>query len=348
MPGGLSEKKARAPRAFISLSILLILSAFSLLAAIAWGSTGFKFREFFDYLFHGISGAEVILFKIRLPRALLSYLVGGGLAVAGCCLQGVFKNPMADSHILGVSAGAGFGAAACIALGFGGAGFGLSAFGLGSVALGALAGGIFAVLLVTQFARVGRRTSASALLLAGVAVSSFFTALTSGIMILHRESMEQVVYWTLGSFSSASFEKVRFAALLILPCAALCMLFARPLNIMLLGEEDARMLGVDTVRTTRALVILTTLLAAGCVSVSGIVGFVGLMLPHILRLMTGPDHRLLLPCSFLGGGVFLCLADTLARSLFPPLEVPVGVLSALFGVPFFLYLLRRQSKGGRA
>ena len=300
-----------------------------------------------DYLISGTSNAEVILFKIRLPRALLSYLVGGGLAVAGCCLQGVFKNPMADSHILGVSAGAGFGAAACIALGIGGASFGIAALGLGSVAVCALLGGILAVMLVTQFARVGSRTSVSALLLSGVAVSSLFTALTSGIMILHRESMEQVVFWTLGSFSAASFEKVRFAALCILPCSALCMLFARPLNIMLLGEEDARMLGVDTARTTRVLIILTTLLAAGCVSVSGIVGFVGLMLPHILRLMTGPDHRLLLPCSFLGGGVFLCLADMLARSLFPPLEIPVGVLSAIFGVPFFLYLLRRQGKGGR-
>ena len=329
---GESAKKARGARALISVSLLLALSVFALLAAVAWGSTGFKVREVLDYLISGTSNAEVILFKIRLPRALLSYLVGGGLAVAGCCLQ--------------VSAGAGFGAAACIALGIGGASFGIAALGLGSVAVCALLGGVLAVMLVTQFARVGSRTSASALLLSGVAVSSLFTALTSGIMILHRESMEQVVFWTLGSFS-ASFEKVRFAALLILPCSALCMLFARPLNIMLLGEEDARMLGVDTARTTRVLIILTTLLAAGCVSVSGIVGFVGLMLPHILRLMTGPDHRLLLPCSFLGGGVFLCLADMLARSLFPPLEIPVGVLSAIFGVPFFLYLLRRQGKGGR-
>ena len=342
---GESAKKARGARALISVSLLLALSVFALLAAVAWGSTGFKVREVLDYLISGTSNAEVILFKIRLPRALLSYLVGGGLAVAGCCLQGVFKNPMADSHILGVSAGAGFGAAACIALGIGGASFGIAALGLGSVAVCALLGGILAVMLVTQFARVGSRTSVSALLLSGVAVSSLFTALTSGIMILHRESMEQVVFWTLGSFSAASFEKVRFAALCILPCSALCMLFARPLNII--GEEDARMLGVDTARTTRVLIILTTLLAAGCVSVSGIVGFVGLMLPHILRLMTGPDHRLLLPCSFLGGGVFLCLADMLARSLFPPLEIPVGVLSAIFGVPFFLYLLRRQGKGGR-
>ena len=333
MPGA-SAKKARAARALLSVLLLLALSVFALLAAVAWGSTGFKVREVLEYLVSGTSNAEVILFKIRLPRALLSYLVGGGLAVAGCCLQGVFKNPMADSHILGVSAGAGFGAAACIALGIGGASFGIAALGLGSVAVCALLG-------------VGSRTSDSALVLSGGAVSSLFTALTSGIMILHRESMEQVVFWTLGSFSAASFEKVRFAALCILPCSALCMLFARPLNIMLLGEEDARMLGVDTARTTRVLIILTTLLAAGCVSVSGIVGFVGLMLPHILRLMTGPDHRLLLPCSFLGGGVFLCLADMLARSLFPPLEIPVGVLSALFGVPFFLYLLRRQGKGGR-
>ena len=342
-----SAKTALRVRACISVITLLVLSFFALLLAVAWGSTGFKVREFLEYLFTGASSAEVILFKIRLPRALLSYLVGGGLAVAGCCLQGVFKNPMADSHILGVSAGAGFGAAACIAFGIGGASFGIAAFGLGNVALGALIGGMLAVLFVVQFARIGRRVATSALLLSGIAVSSLFTALTSGIMILHRESMEQVVFWTLGSFTAASFEKVRFAALLILPCSALCMVFARPLNIMLLGEEDARMLGVDPVKTTRMLVLLTTLLAAGCVSVSGIVGFVGLMLPHILRLMTGPDHRLLLPCSFLGGGIFLCLADMLARSLFPPLEIPVGVLSALFGVPFFLYLLRRQGKGGR-
>lgn len=248
MPGA-SAKKARAARALLSVLLLLALSVFALLAAVAWGSTGFKVREVLEYLVSGTSNAEVILFKIRLPRALLSYLVGGGLAVAGCCLQGVFKNPMADSHILGVSAGAGFGAAACIALGIGGASFGIAALGLGSVAVCALLGGILAVMLVTQFARVGSRTSVSALLLSGVAVSSLFTALTSGIMILHRESMEQVVFWTLGSFSAASFEKVRFAALCILPCSALCMLFARPLNIMLLGEEDARMLGVDTART---------------------------------------------------------------------------------------------------
>ncbi len=345
---GRDVKKARGIRAAISLSALLLLSGFALLAAVAWGSTGFKVKEFFDYLLYGASGAEVILFKIRLPRALLSYLVGGGLAVAGCCLQGVFKNPMADSHILGVSSGAGFGAAVGIALGVGGSSASISVFGLGGVALCALVGGIFAVVLAMRFARVGNRTSASALLLAGVAVSSLFSALTSGVMILSRESMDQVVFWTMGGFSAATFEKVRFAAFLILPCSAVCMLFARQLNIMLLGEEDARMLGVDTGRTTRALIAITTFLAAGCVSVSGIVGFVGLMLPHILRLMTGPDHRLLLPCSFLGGGVFLCLADMLARSLFPPLEVPVGVLSALFGVPFFLYLLRSQGKGGRS
>ena len=183
MPGA-SAKKARAARALLSVLLLLALSVFALLAAVAWGSTGFKVREVLEYLVSGTSNAEVILFKIRLPRALLSYLVGGGLAVAGCCLQGVFKNPMADSHILGVSAGAGFGAAACIALGIGGASFGIAALGLGSVAVCALLGGILAVMLVTQFARVGSRTSVSALLLSGVAVSSLFTALTSGSCIV--------------------------------------------------------------------------------------------------------------------------------------------------------------------
>jgi len=203
----------------------------------------------------------------------------------------------------------------------------------------------FVYLLASGSARMGvSRSNTGALLLAGVAVTSLLGALTSAIMLIDRTNTDKILLWTLGSFNGATFEKARFAALTILPASLLCMAFARPLNVMLLGEEDARMLGVDYTRTMRALMLLTTALTASAVSVSGVIGFVGLMLPHIVRLLTGPDHKLLLPCSFLGGGIFLCVMDMLSRSLFPPLELPVGVLCAICGVPFFLWLLRKRGR----
>lgn len=336
--------KLNRKRGVIATSVLLLLSVLALVLALSLGSTGFRLAELFRLIGGDDSGnTKGIILNIRLPRALLSYLVGGALSIAGCCLQGVFKNPMADSHVLGVSSGAGLGAAVAITFGVG-----ISTLGIGSVAFCALLGGVAAVAIVYFLSRVNSRTSTSALLLSGIAISSLFSALTSAMMLIDRSNTEQILLWTLGSFGGATFEKVRFAAVTILPCAVICLFFARPLNIMLLGEEDARMLGVDYARTTRLLLFLTTILTACAVSVSGVIGFVGLILPHILRLIVGPDHRLLLPCSFLGGGIFLCLADMLARSVFPPLEVPVGVLSAICGVPFFLYLLRRQGKGGMA
>jgi len=330
-----SKKKIRPIVAIIA---LVIMSFLALMLALSLGSTGFRLGEFFRLLFgEAQSGTAGVIVGIRLPRALLSYLVGGALAVSGCCLQGVFKNHMADSHILGVSSGAGLGAALAITLNLG-----ATAFKIGGVAVWALVGGLGAMALVHSIARVGRRSGAGALLLSGVAVSSMLGALTSAIMLIDRTNTDKILLWTLGSFNAATFEKVSFAALTILPASALCLLFARPLNIMLLGEEDSRLLGVDYNRVTRVLMLLTTVITASAVSVSGVIGFVGLMLPHIVRLLTGPDHRLLMPCSFLGGGIFLCTMDMLSRSLFPPLELPVGVLCAMCGVPFFLYLLRKR------
>lgn len=325
------------------LAILIVLSALALIFGVVMGSTGLKLSELSLLFSPSTEPSAVILRSVRLPRTILSYLVGGGLAVAGCCLQGVFKNPMADSHILGVSSGAGFGAAVAMTMG---AGAGLSLYGLGGIAAFAFAGGLLCVMLVFFASRVKSRISTTSLLLAGIALSSLFSALTSAIMILNRGRLDNIFMWLLGSFSSASYSKVLFAAVSILPVSAGLMLFSRPLNVMLLGEEEARMLGVDYSCHLRIIILLATVLAASCVAVSGVVGFVGLIIPHMIRLAAGPDHRTLLPCSFLGGGVFLCVMDTLSRCLFPPIELPVGVLCAICGVPFFLFIMKRYAKGG--
>lgn len=247
------------------LAILIVLSALALIFGVVMGSTGLKLSELSLLFSPSTEPSAVILRSVRLPRTILSYLVGGGLAVAGCCLQGVFKNPMADSHILGVSSGAGFGAAVAMTMG---AGAGLSLYGLGGIAAFAFAGGLLCVMLVFFASRVKSRISTTSLLLAGIALSSLFSALTSAIMILNRGRLDNIFMWLLGSFSSASYSKVLFATVSILPVSAGLMLFSRPLNVMLLGEEEARMLGVDYSRHLRIIILLATVLAPSCVAVS--------------------------------------------------------------------------------
>jgi iron complex transport system permease protein len=248
----------------------------------------------------------------------------------------MFKNPMADSYVIGVSSGAALGAT--IALTFSAS---LAFLGFGAVAILAFLGALLAVFAVYNLARVHGKVSTFSLLLAGIAVSTLCSALVYCIMILFRDKMEHIVMWTMGSFSSASWDKVIFAVPAMLVASALCLLFARDLNIMLQGDEAARHLGVDAGRVRRSLIVLTTLAAACAVSVSGIIGFVGLIVPHVLRLILGPDHRRLLPFSFFGGGIFLLICDTIARVVLDTQEIPVGVITAVIGVPFFLVLLRR-------
>lgn len=280
---------------------------------------------------------QIILLQVRLPRAILSFLVGGALAIMGASLQGMFKNPLADPHILGISAGAGLGATIAIILGLRD-----SFAGIGSVTGFAFIGAIGAVFLVYALSRVKGRITTSSLLLAGIAVSSLVTALISALMILNRNKLEQVVLWTMGSFSTTGWTQLIWSAPLILIGALLSWFFARDLNLLLLGDEEARHLGVEIQKTKRWLLIITSFTTAAAVSVSGIIGFVGLMVPHMVRLVLGPDHRVLLPFSFLTGGCFLLLVDTLARTVASPLEIPVGILTAILGGPFFLYLLRKR------
>ena len=329
---------------------LLLLLAIVALAAVACtvGSSGIPLsqtlRIWGDLLLGRESGNgtyRLIVAGVRMPRILLSILVGGALAVSGACMQGVFKNPMADPGILGISSGAGLGGALCIALGWQ---FGL--LGMGAIPLCAFAGGALAVAAVYSLARVRGRVSVLSLLLAGTAVSAFLSAMTSGLMVLHHDKIESIITWTMGSFTSANWEKLLWAAPPILVCCGLTLFFGRDLNALLLGDEEARSLGINAHRTRLCLLALCTL-ATGCaVAACGVIGFVGLMAPHAMRLLVGPDHRVLLPFSFLGGGFFLLLMDTLARTLAAPLELPVGVLTAAVGGPFFLILLRRSNRKG--
>lgn len=283
------------------------------------------------------STACTIVLKVRMPRVLTSYVVGAALSVCGACMQGLFRNPMADPHLLGVSSGAALGVAVSAMVGAG--------------ALRNLSGlfafvfAIATVILVLALSKVRGRVSTLSLVLAGIAVSALLNACTSGLMIINRDKLEDVYMWTMGSFTSSNWIKFAKSAPAMAIGSLGIMAFARDLNAMLMGEQDARQLGVQ-VRWVRVLLLaLCTLVTAMAVSVSGVIGFVGLMVPHGMRLICGPDHRSLLPLSFLAGGLYLLLMDTLARTVMMPIEIPIGVLTALVGGPFFLYLMRRRNKG---
>ena len=336
-------KRPRSKNTRITFFVMLPLGIAAFICAFLFGSSGVSLKELFELIGGTAEDSTwIIFFKLRLPRALLAFVSGGALSISGACLQGMFKNPMADSYVVGVSSGAALGAT--LALAFSAV---LAFLGFGAVAVCAFLGALLAVFFVYNLARIQGKVSTFSLLLSGIAVSTLCSALVYGIMILCRDKMEHIVMWTMGSFSSPSWEKVAVALPPMLVASALCLLYARDLNIMLQGDEAARHLGVDSGRVRRSLIIITTLAAAAAVSVSGIIGFVGLIIPHILRLVLGPDHRRLLPYSFFGGGIFLLMADTIARILLDSQEIPVGIITAIVGVPFFLYLLRHGKKVAR-
>lgn len=280
---------------------------------------------------------RMILFSIRLPRIFLSLLVGGGLALSGAVLQGLFQNPLVDPYILGVSSGAAFGAVMAI----------LSRvyFGLFTVPLCAFLSALGTAFLVFHLARVGRRMPLEVLLLSGLAVGFFFSALISLGMFLSGKDLHQVVFWTMGGFWNRGWSEVKVVLPLFAVGVSFLLSFSRELNAFLLGEKVAESLGVDVERLKRWLLLVVALLVASCVATSGVIGFVGLVVPHILRLVGFRDHRLLLPLSLCTGGMVLLFADTLARSIIHPVELPVGVVTSLLGAPFFVYLLRQRKRG---
>ncbi|MFG3493849.1 FecCD family ABC transporter permease [Streptomyces sp. NPDC047928] len=288
--------------------------------------------------------AESVLWNIRLPRVVLAALVGGSLGCAGALMQGVFGNPLAEPGVIGVSAGAAVGAVGAITLG-------LSFLGTWTVTACAFASGLATVLLVYVMSRSGGRTEVVTLILTGIAVNAFAGALI-GLFVFFADNAQltQITFWQLGSLAQATWPKV----LAVLPCAAagllVAPLYARRLDLLALGERPARHLGVDVERLRMVLVVVVALLTAAAVAVAGIVSFVGLVVPHLLRMANGPGHRFLVPGSALGGAVVLLAADLAARTAAAPAELPLGVLTALVGSPFFFWLLRRtrRRQGGWA
>jgi len=284
---------------------------------------------------------ETIIFQIRLPRVIAGALVGAALAAAGVLFQGLLRNPMADPYIIGTSAGAALGAT--IAMIFP-TSIAFLSFGLKSIA--AFFGALGAVFLVYNLARVGSKTPIVSMLLAGFAVSAMLTAVMFFMVNLtnNRELINDVYSFLMGNISVTGWTKIAVIAPLIIGGIILARFFAFRLNAFSLGEEGAAYLGINVEREKLLVLGLGSLLTAAAVSISGLVGFVGLVVPHAVRLVLGPDHRLLLPAAALSGGAFIVVADLLARTLFAPREIPLGILTALVGAPFFIYLLRRTRR----
>lgn len=285
---------------------------------------------------------EVILFQLRLPRVLLAAVVGLGLAVSGALFQGLFRNPLADPAIIGVSSGAALGAVAVIVLG------GSAAFGGLGVSFAAFVGALLTAFLVYRLARIGPAVHVATLLLAGIAVAAVISSAMSLAMSFAGEDVRNIYFWLLGGLGARGWTSLEIVTPLVAIGVVGAAALVPDLNLVALGEERAAQLGVDVDRFKTAAVALGSLLAGAAVSVSGVIGFVGLMTPHVLRLVVGADHRRLLPAVMLAGPAFLILADLAARTALAPQELPIGAVTALLGGPFFLYLLRRERKRANA
>lgn len=342
-------KKQHYKRLFILLSILLLILIFF---ASTLGAAKIPFRDSIVIIFskfplvgqyistEGIRESHILIVRnIRFPRILLSALIGIALSGSGVIFQGIFKNPMADPYVLGVSSGAAFGATLAIV-------FGVEAtfLGFGAITLMAFAGAILTTFFVYHIARIGTKIPVVTLLLAGIAVSFLLSAFISLLMTLNREEIQKIIFWTMGSVSASSWKHVILSSPIILLGSTFYIAFARDLNVMLMGDDTAKSLGLEVERLKKTLLIVASLVAASSVAVSGIIGFVGLIIPHMIRLIVGPDHRVLIPFTLLGGAIFMILADTLARIVIAPAEIPVGIITSLFGAPFFIFLLYKNKK----
>ncbi|MEI5033127.1 iron ABC transporter permease [Streptomyces sp. S1A(2023)] len=350
---GVAAPKSPRSRAYLLATVLSLALLAGCLLSAAIGAYSIPLGDVLSSVQHriGLGGQELdrvgesVLWNVRLPRVVLALLVGASLGCAGALMQGVFGNPLAEPGVIGISAGAAVGAVASIALG-------LSFFGNWTITVCAFIAGLVTVLLVYTLSRSGGRTEVVTLILTGIAVNAFAGALI-GLFIFFADNAQitQITFWQLGSLSQATWPKV----LAVLPCALAGLLIApfhsRKLDLLALGERPARHLGVDVERLRIVLVLVVALLTAAAVAVAGIISFVGLLVPHLLlRMANGPGHRFLVPGSALGGALVLVAGDLAARTVAAPAELPLGVLTALFGSPFFFWLLRRtrRKQGGWA
>ena len=328
------------------IGILLILLPVVALFSLTVGTVSISWLEALGAIFGNASSAQIdtILFDIRLPRILLAIFVGAVLASTGAVMQGLFRNPLADPSLIGVSSGASVGASIMIVTA-GGAIQGGALVGLSLVSIGAFVGGFLVTLLVYRLATSGMGTSVTTMLLAGIAIGALAGALNSLLSYFSDNDMlRQISLWQMGNLSGASWLKVSIMGVVAVLLMSLFPRDSKALNALLLGESEARHLGINVQWVKRRLIALTALGVGVSVAVAGLVGFVGLIMPHIIRLMIGPDHRWLIPASGLAGAVLLVIADSLARVVVIPAELPTGILTAILGAPFFVILLLQQRK----
>jgi iron complex transport system permease protein len=337
-----SADRRRVALTLAGLAAALVLA---MLAGVALGAVPLSAEEVIGALSRALTGhgstlADALVIDLRLPRVLLAALVGASLALAGVLYQALFKNPLADPYVLGVSSGAGLGAT--LAITAFGSSYAARAIG---VPVGAFAGALGTMLLVVRLASRRGRLDPTSLLLAGIAISYTLSALTSFVLVFDRQSMTSVVFWMMGGLANRSWGHVAMLAAMFGAGSIVPVLYSRELDLMLLGDERAGQLGVPVERFKILALGAASLVVAGAVSVSGLIGFVGLMMPHMVRLVVGPRHRLLLPASVLAGAIALVLADLAARTVLAPVEIPVGIVTALAGGPFFIWLLVRKERG---
>lgn len=344
----------------IFVACLIALLIIVVVASVAIGSTYIEQGEVYKvllskltngFLFEeaGSSMSQSIIWEIRLPRVLLGAICGAGLAVCGVLMQCVTKNPIAEPYILGISSGASCGAVAVIVLG------GASTLTLMqniSIGAGAFIGSIVSGILVFAIGtQMGRTTSTTRLVLCGMAISTIFSALTNLLIYSAKNSnvAKNALFWSVGSLGGAKWEVLLFPTIIFVLVVVMAILLSKSLDILLLGDDSAVILGINVKRIKFAILLLATLLISALVSITGAIGFIGLVVPHICRSLVGSDHKKIIVLSSLTGAIFLIISDVLARALFPPIEIPIGIITSLIGGPFFLYLISKKnySFGGR-
>ena len=322
-----NERKSGRANTWVMAGLTLLLAA-AMAGSCLLGAADIKMADIVN---------SQIFWQLRLPRVLMSVLVGAVLSVCGAAYQSIFRNPLTDPYVLGVSSGASLGAAVAILLG-------LEAFlwGVGGMALAAA---LATVWLIYRIASIGNRMHTTTLLLTGVCLTLLISALISFLMVLNQEKMDSIIFWTMGSFGSSSWTDVAVMAPVAVAGMGVVLWYSRDLNLLLAGSEAAKSMGCEVETVKRVLLLATTLMVAFAVSTCGVIGFVGLIVPHAVRLVAGADNRRVVPYSMLCGALFVLVCDTLARYLLRPSELPVGSLTSMVGAPMFIYLLYRNKKG---
>lgn len=333
-------QRNKVARWTLILTVLMLAFLITMVACLSIGVFNIPFEQVLTVLLGGGSDSQRwVIINIRLPRILLAAIVGASLAVAGATMQGLFRNPMASPSVLGISSGAAFGAALAIVLGV--------SWTSGALAIPAMAF-VFAFITLFLVYAVSRSRSGyvpvETLLLAGIAIGSLFSALVSGMLYFAGEQLSGIVFWMMGGLNNAKWDQVLISIAPMVLGSAVIMALSRDLNAMMVGEEQAGNLGINVNQVCLVLLLAASLVTAMAVSVSGVIGFVGLIIPHVVRILVGPDHRILLPASVVSGALFLIWTDTLARTVIAPAELPVGIITSLLGAPFFIYLLMSRKK----